>query len=111
MNYEREILKVLYESGGQGLSVKKICVHVYNSQKSLFDTVSYEDVRKKVVSFLQQNSKRKSSLLSHTAVRGHYCINQESNNVSQLMLQFDERESENDVKVEEKQELSLSLFD
>lgn len=111
MNYEKEILKVLYESGGQGLSVKKICVHVYNSQNSFFDSISYEEVRKRVVSFLQQNSGKRSSVLSHTSVRGHYCINLESNTANQLMLQFDDCESEIDTKRAEKQELSLSLFD
>ena len=86
MNYEKEILKVLYESGGQGLSVKKICVHVYNSQNSFFDSISYEEVRKRVVSFLQQNSGKRSSVLSRTSVRGHYCINLESNTANQLMI-------------------------
>ncbi len=112
MNCEKEILKVLYESGGQGLSVKKICVHVYNAQNSFFDTLSYGDIRKSVVSFLQRNSGKNTSLLSRTSVRGRYCINLNSNTARQLVLQFDECEPEVDMPESgKKPELSLSLFD
>lgn len=112
MNCEKEILKVLYESGGQGLSVKKICVHVYNAQNSLFDTLSYDDIRKSVVSFLQRNSGKTTSLLLRTSVRGHYRINLNSNTARQLVLQFDDCEPEVDTPGPgKKPEPSLSLFD
>ena len=109
MNYEEEILKVLRESGNEGLSVKKISVHVYNSTNSFFDSPSFEVVKKEVIAFLRRNSGKSSSLVKRTSVRGHYCINMESYVLRQQKLHFiDESPIEDQIV---KHDHSLSLFD
>lgn len=112
MDYEREILKVLYESGRQGLSVKKISVHVFNAQNSLFSSSSYEEVRKKVAAFLHRNSGKKHSPVKRTSVRGRYCINLKAQAPqTQMSLRFDDREPQDNAPGIGKKDLSLSLFD
>ena len=112
MDYEREILKVLYESGRQGLSVKKISVHVFNAQNSFFDSSSYEEVRKKVATFLHRNSGKKDSPVLRTSVRGRYCINLKSKATQkQLSFNFDDSEPKDEDPVIEKKDRSLSLFE
>ena len=112
MNYEEEILKVLYESGSEGLSVRKISLHVYNSAHSLFDSPSFEEVRKNVVAILKHHSGKKSSLISRMSVRGHYCINLESRTFQQQRLNFSDKEvEESPVKPSSCPDTSLSLFD
>ena len=111
MNYGQDITRVLCEAGDDGLPVKKIVRHIYNEYNGLFNTTSYEDVYKRVMAFVQKNSKAKNSILEKTGKWGHYRINKASNKASQLMLEFD-----NDNAVQQEAEKtaerdnSLSLF-
>lgn len=112
MNYDQKILHVLCEAGKQGLSVHKIAMHVHNSCNSLFAPVEFCDVYRYVMSFLSRNSRGKHSLVAHTSVRGHYCLNLNSTKWNQLMLQFEEEytTSSNDKKATNNADNSLSLF-
>ena len=109
MTYDREIIKVLTEAGHDGLSLAKIVRHVYNASNTLFETVDFEDVYRYVFSWLQKNSKSSDSLVEK-AERGIYRLNLNSNETSQLMLQFTDAVDE--TKDDKPQvDLSLSLFD
>ena len=39
MKYEQDIIRLLYEAGDDGLSVKKMVMHVYNLHNGLFEKV------------------------------------------------------------------------
>lgn len=112
MNYDQEILRVLCEAGGSGLSVHKISVHVHNACNSLFSPVEFTEVYRYVVSFLARNSRGSLSLVSRMQVRGRYRLNPNSARWSQLMLQF----TDEDVSLEQEADNSdsadgcLSLF-
>ena len=69
-----EILKILAEAGPEGLRVRKIILHVYNSQNDLFNKVSLEEVKRRVLLFLQQNSRYSQDLLDHPSW-GTYRLN------------------------------------
>lgn len=89
-----EILQILAEAGPEGLRVRKIILHVYNSQNSLFHTVSVEEVKRRVLAFLQQNSRHSHDLLDHPAW-GVYRLNPKSRRAQQIRLSF--RDNDNDV--------------
>ena len=82
-----EILQILAEAGPEGLRVRKIILHVYNSQNSLFHTVSLEEVKRRVLAFLQQNSRHSRDLLDHPAW-GIYRLNPKSMRAQQIQLSF-----------------------
>ena len=82
-----EILKILAEAGPEGLRVRKIVLHVYNAQNNFFETASLEEVKRRVVAFLQQNSRHPKDLLLHVAW-GVYRLNPESEKARMLRLSF-----------------------
>jgi hypothetical protein len=82
-----EILKILAEAGPEGLRVRKIILHVYNSQNSLFHNVSLEEVKRRVLAFLQQNSRHSRDLLDHPAW-GIYRLNPKSKRARKIQLSF-----------------------
>lgn len=113
MNYEKEILEVLYEAGNNGLSVHKIAIHVHNAHNSLFSPMAFEDVRQDVQAWLLRNSRHKESPVRHCQKRGMYRINLMSPIIRQQILEFDKSLgtaiSGNDKR--DRQEPPASLFD
>lgn len=89
MNYQKEILAVLYEAGSDGLSVHKIAIHVHNLHNTLFSPVAFEEVRRKVQTWLLRNSKSSDSLVIRLDKRGKYKLNMKSARARQLILEFD----------------------
>ena len=82
-----EILKILAEAGPEGLRVRKIILHVYNSQNDLFNKVSLEEVKRRVLLFLQQNSRYSQDLLDHPSW-GTYRLNPNSIKAQTTQLSF-----------------------
>ena len=85
MDYEKDIINILYEAGDTGLSVHKIAIHVHNSRNTLFAPIAFDEVRYGVQKWLLANSRYTSSLVEHCDKRGMYRINLKS---QELMLQF-----------------------
>lgn len=110
MNYDREILRILAEAGENGLSIKKITMHVYNSVNGLFCAADMEEVRRQVVNYITRSIRQSGSVIERTEERGVYRINVKARETNQL--QFDFREY-TDEPAEEKNthvDTSLSLF-
>ena len=112
-HYDLEILKVLTEAGGAGISVKKISRHVFNACNSFFNPIDFESVHEYVQQYLQRNSKLPTSLIVRAETRGIYKLNPDNQEGQQLMLQFaEEREGEDSTEKDSQDtvDLSLSLF-
>lgn len=109
MNYDSEILSVLNEAGRNGLSVRKIAMHVFNRCNGLFNVISIEDVHRYVAAYLTKNSKAADSIIERTDMRGVYRLNLNGTS-GQLLFDFkDDVPDELDgIKAEE--DRSLSLF-
>ncbi len=113
MSLDKEIFRVLAEVGDEGLSIRKISIHVHNACNSFFDRRTYDDVHEYVTHFLIRNSRNPNSLIEKTGQRGCYRLNTNSYMTQQLMLQFadyddhDQSASDNTPIIEDK---SLSLF-
>jgi len=108
LDYDRKILQFLTEAGEAGLSVQKLTRHVFNACNTFFETVSLEEVRRYVQSYLLRNSKNPDSIIQKTGTRGYYRLNPNNQESRQLMLLFQDDEPEDDPKPQE--DLSLSLF-
>ena len=120
-HYDLEILKVLTEAGGAGISVKKISRHgkllkeklLTNACNSFFNPIDFESVHEYVQQYLQRNSKLPTSLIVRAETRGIYKLNPDNQEGQQLMLQFaEEREGEDSTEKDSQDsvDLSLSLF-
>lgn len=88
MDYEKDIINILYEAGDTGLSVHKIAIHVHNSRNTLFAPIAFDEVRYGVQKWLLANSRTTSSLVEHCNKRGMYRLNPKSQEAQKLMLQF-----------------------
>lgn len=86
--YTNEIINVLCEAGDNGLPVRKIALHVYNTCNTLFAPVLIDDVHHDVRLWLKANSQSTDSLVCRCDKRGYYRINTSSQTAQQLMLQF-----------------------
>lgn len=84
--YANEIISVLCEAGDNGLPVRKIALHVYNTCNTLFAPVLIDDVRHDVRIWLKANSQSTDSLVCRCDKRGYYKINTSSQTAQQLML-------------------------
>lgn len=112
MKYEQDITRVLYEAGNDGLSVKKIARHIFNIHNGLFEQTPYEEVYKDVIAYINKNSKSRNDILEKTGKWGHYRLNPNSQADCQLLFNFEEHDTDNNLdKLENKQvDNSLSLF-
>ncbi len=109
---KEEILKILAEAGHGGLRVRKITLHVYNSQNSLFKKADLDEVKKCVLTFLQQNSRNKNDILDHPAW-GVYRLNPKSKQAKAIKMSF---QNNNDIvsvsdPPKPKSSIELTLFD
>lgn len=109
MKYEREILAILTEAGNNGLSVGKIARHVFNANNSIFEPITFDEVREVVGRYLRLQACRKDGVVERGEKRGVYRINMHSNDTRQLLLRFFPFEDETE-KGEPSVDQSLSLF-
>ncbi len=107
-----EILKIMAEAGPEGLRVRKIILHVYNSQNSLFHAVSLEEVRRRVLAFLQQNSRHPHDLLQHPSW-GVYRLNPNNKRarIIQLSFCYEEEKTDDEPRKETDSPAGPTLFD
>ncbi|MBQ6652334.1 MAG: hypothetical protein IJM81_02920 [Prevotella sp.] len=110
MNYESEILRVLTEAGGEGLSIKKISRHVFNACNSFFAPADYEEVHAYVARYLVAHAQNANSIIEKTDIRGIYRLNMDMPESQQLRLQFFEGDEDNTPQFSEIDQ-SLPLFD
>lgn len=104
-----EVLKVLLEAGSEGLRLRKIVLHVYNTTNSLFHPVDYEEVKKAVEHFVHANSRRSDSLLVRNRW-GVYRINNRSAEARQLRIRFEREQKEGDGSKPTPENLGPTLF-
>jgi hypothetical protein len=107
MAYEAAIIKVLKEAGSEGLSVKKIAYHVFNSTNSLFEPLSKTDIQQSVQQYLAYHSKKPKDTIEKVG-RGRYRLNMKSKRV-QIFLARLADDNGDSLRVIPK-DLSLSLF-
>ncbi len=115
-NYEQDIIRILEEAGKNGLPVKKIAKHVYNMRNGLFNPVSYEEVYKDILAYINKNNKSKRPLLKKTGKWGYYSLSDYTEAARLQTFNFDAvaEDENNDYdsgKVISNEDLSLSLFD
>ena len=111
MTYDQQILHVLTEAGGCGVSVQAIAKHVYNMNCTFFVQPDFEEIRTYVQQYLLRNSKSQQSLIESTGRRGYYRLNTEgSADARQLLLQFRDEKEEEREEEKPQQDLSLDLF-
>ncbi len=109
MDYSKDIISILLRVP-EGLSIRKIVRHVYNSHNTLFETADLEEIKRSVTQYLIRNSKTPSSPIERTTERGVYRLNEKSQESRELMLQF--REQEDDpVKNVPPTDTSLDMFE
>jgi hypothetical protein len=110
MDCDKEILRVLSEVGTDGLVVRKISRHVYNACNSFFNPISFEEVNTYVTGFLARNSRNPNSIIEKTDTRGVYRLNLDSKETQQLMLEFSDKEEDDEQLELPEEDQSLSLF-
>ena len=89
--YSNEIINVLCEAGDNGLPVRKIALHVYNTCNTLLAPILIDDVHHSVRQWLNANSQSYDSLVRRCDKRGYYKINTSSQAAQQLMLHFGDK--------------------
>ena len=112
MNYEKEILEVLYEAGADGLSVHKIAIHVHNAHNTLFSPIAFDEVRQHVQAWLLRNSRFSDSPVKRCGKRGVYQLNLLSRKTRQMLLEFsDSANNATRADTDGSKEPQPSLFD
>lgn len=110
--YETDILRILTEAGPQGMPLRKLVLHVYNQNASLFGSPDYDEVYRHVCQFLRRHSQTPRSLVEHMDEWGRYRLNlSRSPQAQQLMLQFTEEQDEEPELPKREEIPSPSLFD
>lgn len=113
-DYKQELLHVLAEAGSNGLSLKKIARHIYNSNANLFDNPDYETVYNDLAQFLSRQSKMGGGIVKKGGHRGVYSLNSQWTGYRQTMLDFNglaSKERMADEPAKPYCDKSLSLFD
>lgn len=95
----------------EGLSIRKIVRHVYNSHNSLFEAVELEDVKRDVTQYLASHSKNSSSPIERTSERGVYRLNPTEQTNIQLMFDFKEETIAEEDTTPTSIDTSLDMFE
>lgn len=103
MNLNQEIYKVLSSAGQDGLSAKKISLHVYNACNDLFHSTNYDEVNDYVLRFLKRHSKHEPSFVEKSSKRGCYRLKEITNDLFPNWFE-DEIPTENVTVIIEKDE-------
>lgn len=88
MNYEKEILTILSEVGIKGMPLRRIALNVYNISNSLFNPLDKNMVYEGVADYLRTRCDRTDSPIEKAEIRGWYRLNYNSEQVQQLLLEF-----------------------
>ena len=96
MSYKKQILRILADVGGQGISVRLLAKHVYNLNCTLFSQPELAQVHRSVQQYLQRNAATRNPLVERTGRRGHYRLNNGSPAVRKLLAQLREERRRRD---------------
>lgn len=96
MSYKQQILRILADVGGQGISVRLLAKHVYNLNCTLFSQPELSQVHRSVQQYLQRNAASSHPLVERTSRRGYYRLNNGSPAVRQLLAQLREERRRRD---------------
>lgn len=86
LDYNYDILELL-QKNPQGLSVRSIVYYIYNMHNTLFNPVSFDDVKQSVMDYLLKSSRRKSSPIERIE-RGIYRLSDKYREEQNMMLVF-----------------------
>lgn|SRR5574344_102483 len=84
MKIDDAIISSLREAGEQGLAVRKLVTHVYNICNSMFEPLNLNDTYDYVTRYLYSHP----SIIEKTGQRGHYRLNEDSEDTQQLLFNF-----------------------
>ena len=93
-DYSKDIIQILLRVP-DGLSIRKIVRHVYNSHNTFFETVPLDDVKRSVTQYLTSRANSKSSPIEHAAERGCYRLKPNMRQNLQLTLDFNNDDDNN----------------
>lgn len=115
MDYEYTICHILEEAGKRGLSVRKIALHVFNENNTLFKETTYEEIYTIVRRYLNHSVRYNNSMIKRASRRGYYCLNDSADSIRQQFLNFTNCEEnllseENDENTIEGEDNYPSLF-
>jgi hypothetical protein len=88
-----EIIRILTEAGNQGISLQHLVLHVHHASNNLFNPLSMDEVKQRVMLYLRANTRFPGSLIERSA-RGIYRLNPNSDEARQLLLSFEETQEE-----------------
>ena len=86
--YEQQILRILLDVGGRGISVKKLAKHVYNHYCTLFYQPEFDKIHRYTQYYLLSRSRRADAIIEQTGKRGCYRLKPKA--ARQLAAVFDE---------------------
>ena len=105
--YDRQILQILYDVGDKGIAVRKLALHVYNLNCTLFSQPDLQTVHSYVQQYLLKKIKSAQPLIERTDRRGYYRLNTRGTSaVRQFLLDSIEQNGE---ETDEQKEWLLPL--
>lgn len=94
MDYEHIICHILAEAGNEGLSVRKVALHVFNESNTLFGDTTYDDIYTIVSRYLNRSVRYNDSYIKRASRKGYYCL-KDNVEIRQQFLNFSDNEAEN----------------
>lgn len=94
MDFEHDIMVTLREVGSKGMPLRRIALNVYNMRNSLFEPLDKEVVYAKVGQYLRRVSQLSGSAIEKADTKGWYRLNMKSQQVQQLLLEFEVAEQD-----------------
>lgn len=73
--YKQQVLEILMDVGGRGMSAALLSKHVYNLNCTFFYQPDVDEIRRWVWSFLQRNAHSRHPLIERTGRHGYYRLN------------------------------------
>lgn len=104
----------MVEAGDEGLSLKKIAMHVYNSNNNLFEKPDFNKIYSSIAQYLSKQSKMSDGMVKRIGTKGVYAINKRWSGYLHMMIDFNIADTINlpiDDRVSTIKDQSLSLFD
>ena len=104
----------MVEAGDEGLSLKKIAMHVYNSNNNLFENPDFNKIYSSLAQYLSKQSKMSDGMVKRISSKGVYAINKRWSGYLHTMIDFSFADSVNlttDEPISTVRDQSLSLFD
>lgn len=88
MDFEHDIMVTLREVGPKGLPLRLIALNVFNMRNSLFEPLDKDAVYAEVGDYLRRVTQLSGAAIERAETRGWYRLNLNSQQVQQLLLEF-----------------------